>query len=167
MYFTTNQGLAIIFDLGGVVFRYYGHEIDALVPGKIHKSPFYPVDDMIKLIQRCREQVDAQGARKHQLYILSNFSRSSFELLKQFHQPVLDLFDGHVLSGHVGYAKPDRRIYEHLLDTYNLAAQSCIFIDDEESKVTAACALGMHGIVCDTVPNVEQALRIRGVFALE
>jgi FMN phosphatase YigB (HAD superfamily) len=101
------------------------------------------------------------------LYILSNFNRASFEVLKRFHAPILDLFDGYVIAGQVGYAKPDQRIYEHLLDKYGLRASACVFVDDEKEKVAAACAVGMSGVVCDTVTTVEQAFAEHGVFKLE
>lgn len=158
------SGAVVIFDLGGVLFRYNKRDVLAVLHGRRHETPFYPIAEGIALVNRCRAQLDALGARRHALYVLSNFSRESFIVLQRFHQPVLDLFDGIVISSHVGYAKPDQRIYEYVLRTYHLKPADCIFIDDELCKAHAATRVGMHGIVCRDFAVVERELHQLGVF---
>jgi HAD superfamily hydrolase (TIGR01509 family) len=82
----------------------------------------------------------------HSLYILSNWDAQSYELLKNEFPQLFTLFDGIVISGHVGLIKPDPAIYQHLLTTYNLNPSDCIFIDDQAHNVHAAQKLGIHGI---------------------
>ena len=55
--------------------------------------------------------------------------------------------DGKILSYEERLIKPDLEIYKRLLDRYRLCANECIFVDDIEQNVTAAEALGIHGIV--------------------
>lgn len=82
----------------------------------------------------------------HSLYILSNWDAQSYELLKNAFGQLFELFDGIVISGHVGLLKPDPAIYRHLLTTYNLDPNDCIFIDDQLPNVQAAQQLGIHGV---------------------
>ena len=42
--------------------------------------------------------------------------------------------------------KPDRRIFEILLDRYRIDAGEAVFIDDNPANARAATALGLHGI---------------------
>jgi epoxide hydrolase-like predicted phosphatase len=58
-----------------------------------------------------------------------------------------ELFDAVVISGEVGMRKPERRIYEHLLQRIGLPAEQCVFVDDLPGNVTAAVEVGMVGVV--------------------
>lgn len=51
--------------------------------------------------------------------------------------------DGMVVSYQTHTCKPDPAIYLHLLRTYQLIPQECIFFDDREENTTAAKALGI------------------------
>lgn len=84
----------------------------------------------------------------HKVYILSNWDPESFVVLQDMHPEFFELFDGIIISGSVGYNKPDDRIYSHLLSTYNLNPQDCIFIDDQPENIIAATDLGIHAILC-------------------
>ena len=53
------------------------------------------------------------------------------------------LFDGIVVSSDLHLIKPDRRIYRHLLDAYQLRPGECLFIDDRQENVEAARQEGM------------------------
>ena len=51
------------------------------------------------------------------------------------------LFDGGIASCEVHINKPDPRIYQALLDKYQLKASECVFIDDRRENVQAAFEL--------------------------
>ncbi len=75
------------------------------------------------------------------IYVLSNAAESFYEYFaRQFD---LDFFDGIVISADVHITKPDVRIYEHLLEKYNLKAEECLFIDDRADNVEGARKAGM------------------------
>lgn len=81
----------------------------------------------------------------YKLYALTNWSAELFnDSLKDF--PFLAWFDGILVSGEVKMAKPDRNIYQVLIDRYQLDPQKTVFIDDKEKNVAAARDLGMMGI---------------------
>lgn len=59
----------------------------------------------------------------------------------------LEYADGKLMSYRERLIKPDPEIFKLLLNRYGLSAEECIFVDDMEENVTAARALGIHGIV--------------------
>jgi HAD superfamily hydrolase (TIGR01509 family) len=74
---------------------------------------------------------------------LSNaFSNARTEVARRF--ALDELVDLMVISGEVGYAKPDPRIYELLLWEMDMEASHVLFVDDVEDNVLAARELGMR-----------------------
>ena len=65
----------------------------------------------------------------YDIYLLTNFSKDGYEYIRN----KFDFFKkakGAVVSSHLKIAKPGIRIYQYLLETYNLNPDECIFIDD-------------------------------------
>jgi epoxide hydrolase-like predicted phosphatase len=92
--------------------------------------------------------------RGYKLYVLSNMSKEYIEFLREF--PVFDYFDEQVVSCEIGLGKPDRRIYEYLLEKYELNPAETIFIDDRKDNVDVAEELGITPFHFDR-HNPEQA----------
>ncbi|MFF0816521.1 HAD-IA family hydrolase [Rhodococcus sp. NPDC003318] len=80
-------------------------------------------------------------------------------------EPLRRLGDGRfvdevVLSGDVGVAKPDSRIYRHAAAQLDLDPGQCVFVDDLAVNVRGAVAVGMVGVHhTDTATTVAE-LRI-------
>ena len=68
------------------------------------------------------------------------------------------LFDGIVVSGVEKVVKPDRRIYEILLERYSLKPGECVFIDDNQDNVDMAKVLGINAVRFDNIGNVKEHL---------
>jgi 2-haloacid dehalogenase len=84
----------------------------------------------------------AKGVRT---FAITNFSAEKFaETRVRF--PFLDSFEGVVVSAHERLVKPDPAIYRLFLERYDLAASSCVFIDDSAANVAGARSVGMHAI---------------------
>lgn len=78
-------------------------------------------------------------------YVLSNWSSETFAWVRdQF--DFLKWFDGMVISGEEGLAKPDPAIYELLLDRFDLKPSATLFIDDKPENVDVARSLGIKAI---------------------
>lgn len=92
--------------------------------------------------------------RGYNLYVLSNMSKEYIEFLREL--PVFEYFDEQVVSCEIGLGKPDRRIYEYLLEKYGLDPTETIFIDDRKDNVDAAEELGITPFHFDRT-NPEQA----------
>jgi 2-haloacid dehalogenase len=78
-------------------------------------------------------------------FTLSNMEPGAFAV-RQHRFAFMSWFDGHVISGIEGVAKPDRRIFDILLQRYRLEPRRCVFIDDSPRNVQAARELGMIGM---------------------
>ena len=62
-------------------------------------------------------------------------------------------------SGAFGAAKPDPRIFVHLLETFGLRADATVFIDDVPANVAAAAATGMQTILFTDPAALRASLR--------
>jgi 2-haloacid dehalogenase len=97
------------------------------------------------------------------LYALSNWSAETFPAARPRY-PFLEWFDGTVISGEARAAKPDPRIYEALLERYDLDPGSILFIDDVAENVEAAVALGIRSVRFTDGPALRRELVRLGVL---
>lgn len=69
-----------------------------------------------------------------------------------------DIFDQMFISAELGLAKPDSKIYHHVLDEMSFSPEQSVFIDDFSENILAAQLLGMHAIQFHTREQVEEDL---------
>ena len=110
-----------------------------------------PLEEGLKIFR-------AVKALGYKTYILSNMSQEGYDAICN-QTNLFTEFDGAIFSYQVQAVKPDLNIYQKLLDTYQLEAQECLFIDDLEVNINAGKSLGIDGIVCQNHANVLQELR--------
>ncbi len=72
----------------------------------------------------------------YSIYLLSNIAKEFASHPECV--PANDCFDGMVFSGVEGIIKPDRRIFELLLQRYGLKAEESVFVDDRRRNTDAA-----------------------------
>lgn len=137
------------------------------VPPRLHKAveelvfrwwarPLDPVPGMRELVA----EIKAKGCG---IYLLSNANIQQCKYHDRI--PGTEYFDGRIVSAECRLIKPQREIYELLLDTYGLRAQECLFIDDSPLNVEGAYCAGIRGIVFDDdVPRLRRELREAGVM---
>jgi putative hydrolase of the HAD superfamily len=63
------------------------------------------------------------------------------------HGPLGDFFSACYVSGELGLLKPDADIFRHVLDDLGITPAEAVFIDNRESNVAGAGALGITGHV--------------------
>ncbi len=80
------------------------------------------------------------------VYYLSNFFQKADEDCKEL-MGFLELMDGGILSYKDKVTKPDRRIYELLLERYDLKPEECVFLDDTRKNIDGAKVAGIQGIL--------------------
>jgi len=93
---------------------------------------------------------------------LSNMEPDKFRL-RQATFPFFGYFDGCVISGIEGVAKPDRKIFEVLLTRHDLEPEATVFIDDRETNVEVAQDLGIISLRYVTASRLRGELRELGV----
>ena len=102
-----------------------------------------PIKEAIDFLKECKKN-------NFIIYVLSNFDSEGFEAVYNKYPQLFNLIDRKniIVSGNVKTVKPDHKIYKHLLKTYNLDPQTCVFFDDRPENVIAAQECGMHSIQC-------------------
>jgi len=78
------------------------------------------------------------------MYVLSNMSVVNYQYLRA--RPYFDLFSGVVVSAEEKLLKPDLKLFQLVLDRYNLKAQDVVFIDDMLPNIESAKSIGMQGV---------------------
>ena len=97
------------------------------------------------------------------LFGLTNFG-AEFWLQYRPTEPLFELFDDIVVSGHESCAKPDARIYEVAEARFPHPPQALFFIDDKAENIAAAKARGWQGHVFTDAATLEMDLRSRGLL---
>lgn len=93
---------------------------------------------------------------------LSNMERDKY-LLRRSRFGFFGMFDGCVISGFEGIAKPQREIFEILLSRYDLDPRTTAFVDDAPRNVATASALGMVALRYRTAGQLRSDLRGLGL----
>ena len=75
------------------------------------------------------------------LYILSNMTKHFIN--NQYKFPILKEFDGIVYSAPIKMVKPNKEIYQYLLEKFNLNPTECVFIDDIKKNLATAARFGI------------------------
>ena len=97
------------------------------------------------------------------LYGFSNWSAETFPLVRAKHD-FFDIFDDMVISGEVGFAKPEPEIYQILLDKIGRPAQECLFIDDSLPNIQQANKIGFATIHFQSSSQLEKELKHLGLL---
>lgn len=103
-----------------------------------------------------------RALNKYKLYALTNWSAETFPVALERYE-FLQWFEGIVVSGTEKTRKPFRKIYDIILERYDLTAESCVFIDDNLSNVQAARKLGIHAIQFKNSQQLTNELKHLGV----
>jgi len=99
----------------------------------------------------------------HRVALCSNTSEPHWRL-ESNRLPFAGQFDPTVVSYQAGVMKPDRRIYEVLVERAAVRANRVLFIDDRAENVAGAIAAGLHAVQFTSVAKLEEDLRRFGVL---
>ena len=109
--------------------RLYYNQWEKMVKGDIPQN--------VSLLQALKE--------KYKLYGLTNWSAETFPIVFNRYS-FFTLFDGIVISGEEKLIKPDKKIFELMLERYHLEAKNALFIDDNMNNIQAAKEMGFATI---------------------
>ena len=98
-----------------------------------------PIDETVALLKELKE------SNKYKIVALTNWSAETFPVALERYD-FLGWFDGIVVSGVEKCKKPDRKIYDIILDRYNLNPAESVFIDDNVENIIAAQDLGIKAV---------------------
>ena len=108
-----------------------------------------PIEENVKLLSKLKE--------KYNLYILSNFHQPAFEHIFKKYE-FFRLFDGHTVSCYYYLLKPEKEIYDTLINKFNLIPEETVFIDDTKVNIDACEKEGIRGIHLPDYTELKQKL---------
>ena len=89
------------------------------------------------------------------VYYLSNYGRTLRQKSKE-QLSFTSLCDGGIFSYEAKCVKPEKKIYEMLLEKYHLVPEECVFFDDIPANIQAARELGISGILFQHVLQAKE-----------
>ncbi len=118
-------------------------------------SLFSPMPEMAEVVTRL--------ARSYPLFLLSNTNALHFDYIQE-NYPVLKHFSQFILSYKVGSRKPEKGIYEYLLQQAGLPPEQILFIDDKMPFVAAAREHGIQAWQFTSREALQQQLIEAGLW---
>ena len=91
-------------------------------------------------------------------YILSNLSKEAHNNLRQYE--FYNNLDGGVYSYQYGVGKPDKKIYEILINKFNFTPNECVFIDDRQVNLDIAKELGINTVLFKNIDQLKKEFDI-------
>lgn len=176
---------AIIFDAFGVIYPEWGNVFRDTAPvenreaiqeifdlgdlGKLNDEEY--VNRVSDLMQMTRDELQEVRFDKCQpdlqvlelakefrsTYKTAMLSNSSLGYIpKLMKRDNLDeYFEEFILSSEHGVMKPDKRIYEIAIEKLEIEPKESVFIDDRQVNIDAAKAVGMYGVLFESVAQVK------------
>ncbi|MHA2398127.1 MAG: HAD family hydrolase [Promethearchaeota archaeon] len=99
----------------------------------------------------------------YKLYALSNFIMEAWNYVINRYT-FFGLFDGIVLSFEINFLKPEKQIFDHLLEKYSLIPEKCVFIDDVDENISQARKMKMKGIHYSEITDLREELKRIGII---
>ncbi|MCR1898321.1 HAD family phosphatase [Irregularibacter muris] len=115
-----------------------------------------PIMGTVDIMNKLRE-------KKYNIYLLSNMNDKIFDIVHKKYKFLREV-DGEVISAHVKLLKPQREIYQEIIQKYNLTPSQCIFIDDMKPNAQGAEKVGIRGIHFISPQQLEAELKELGVL---
>ena len=124
--------------------------------------------ETVDVYHQLQEKIFEWAQLGYGIYILSTTSEIFYAVENAGLLPMTKVLTGKILSYEVGFAKPDKSIYQKLLTQYALHANQCVFIDDLQINLDAAKSLGFETILATSeqqnIIAIEELLKKKGYF---
>lgn len=108
------------------------------------------------------ELVQQLRSNEYKVYILSNYSKTGFEMQKDKFE-FMKFIDGGIVSYKIKKVKPEPEIYQALLEKYQFNPSEAVFLDDLQVNVDAAREQGLNAIRFESYDQAIAELRELGV----
>lgn len=109
-----------------------------------------------------REWVKSFRDKGYKCYVLSNYPKGTLENTRE-ERTFEEFLNGAIYSCQVQMIKPEKEIYQILLEQYDLIAEECVFIDDNQANVKMARKLGIHAVHFRSKGEAEKELAKLGL----
>lgn len=99
---------------------------------------FTPIEDTVKVLKELKH-------KGYRLYVLSNFHLLAYEDVTKRYD-FFKYFDGGIISYKKKLMKPEKDIYDKLVEKYKISPKESVFIDDTMENIESAAKLGFKAI---------------------
>ena len=122
-------------------------------------SPSLWYDAFSKFYKPRREMFSLASRLKTDGYKVGLLSNTEAPAMNFFKEQGYDMFEATIFSCAVGVSKPERKIYEIVLDALQVLPDEAIFIDDREDFIDSAKKIGIKTIHFINQHQVKEELR--------
>ena len=154
--------LVVEHDTGRISTRQFYEAVSRQVGMKISYEKFLQVWNDIFVADDSMNRLVERLLREYPCYLISNTNRPHFEYLRGL-CPVLDKFNGWILSYEVGHLKPNPAIYHRALEIARLTPPEMFYVDDRDDLIQAAHAMGFQGHRFGGFEGLAAELESRGI----
>jgi HAD superfamily hydrolase (TIGR01509 family) len=119
----------------------------------------------LPLLPKGVEMLKLAKSQGYKVYAFSNAYEGVYASLCKAHPTIFSLFDGAIMSCDIHAIKPEPKMYQILLDRYQINPSEALFIDDQEINVLGGTSLGIDGIVCRDTNEALQLLQQNNILS--
>ncbi len=113
-----------------------------------------PIEENIEILSELKSNA-------YKVYVLSNYIEEAYDYIK-LKNIFFSLFDGIIISAEEKVIKPEPKIYQKLIEKYDLVPEECVFIDDSQINLLQARKKGMKTILF--LPNTDLRRELRKLY---
>jgi putative hydrolase of the HAD superfamily len=139
----------IAFEAGKITSQDFYLEVKKMLDLKLSYESFVPIwNDIFFLSPKNRSVFQLANSLRanYKTAMLSNINALHYEYLKK-NYPVFGVFDQVFLSFELGTIKPDKKIYEQVIQELKVSPKEIFYTDDRNELVESAKTLGIQGAV--------------------
>ena len=103
----------------------------------------------VDVYTKVQDRIIELSKNGYNIYILSNTAYTFYDLVKEGYLPVTSIAKGIVLSCEERVLKPNEKIYNILLERYNLDPHDTMFFDDLPENIWGAARCRINGFVVE------------------
>ena len=103
----------------------------------------------VDVYTKVQDRIIELSKNGYNIYILSNTAYTFYDLVKEGYLPAASIAKGIVLSCEEKVLKPNEKIYNILLERYNLDPHNTMFFDDLPENIWGAARCGINGFVVE------------------
>ena len=109
-----------------------------------------PIEDTVEILKELKH-------KGYRLYVLSNFHLLAYEDVTKRYD-FFKYFDGGIISYKEKLMKPEKDIYDKLIQRYKINPQESIFIDDTTENIESATKLGFEALLFTNSTDLRKKL---------
>lgn len=109
-----------------------------------------PIEDTIELLKQLKD-------KGYRLFVLSNFHLLAYEDVTKRYE-FFTYFDGGIISYKEKLMKPEKDIYDKLINKYKINPKESIFIDDTKENIESATKSGFKAILFTNYKDLRKKL---------